>query len=447
MKLRTKLTIALLFISLTATLSVGVLAYLATDTRLHAEVDNSLRTAASLVQTANWGGPGRGRHPSEFPSIPELPGIGIQVIAPDGSVQVAPAGPAVPVSADELAVAAGTQPGGRLTYALFLGHQYRVLTVGFQAGDGAVSVNRDLAEVNRVLSALRTQILIAALLVILLSAAAGVPVARQITRRLVKLAAAAGTVAETGRLDVPVETSGTDETASVAKAFAIMLDTLGRSQQAQQRLVQDAGHELRTPLTSLRTNLDVLSLHPELPARDRSGVIEDLRAEALELTNLVNELVELAAGEANRQPPRPLELRSIVERVVRLARRRTGRDITVAADFAEVLGQPGALERAVSNLVDNALKFAPSGPVHISVAGGAVTVFDHGPGLATADVPHVFDRFYRSAVARGLPGSGLGLSIVQGVVLAHGGSVFAANVPGGGAAIGFRLPLTPSSHL
>ena len=130
----------------------------------------------------------------------------------------------------------------------------------------------------------------------------------------------------------------------------------------------------------------------------------------------------------------------VVERAAARARRRFGRDVVVTSDGSMVDGRPNGLERATQNLIDNACKFAPDGPIEVSVSAGTVVVRDHGPGLVEADIPQLFDRFYRSVEMRSKPGSGLGLSIVKSVVEGHGGTVFARNAAGDGAELGFTLP-------
>ena len=111
------------------------------------------------------------------------------------------------------------------------------------------------------------------------------------------------------------------------------------------------------------------------------------------------------------------------------------------------MAPPPALERAVSNLVDNAAKFdASSGPIDIEIADGRLVVMDRGPGIAVTDVGRVFDRFFRAEDARSRPGSGLGLSIVREVVERAGGTVEATARPGGGAVVGFRLPVVDGEH-
>ena len=267
-------------------------------------------------------------------------------------------------------------------------------------------------------------------------------IAHGITRRLERLTSVAGVVATTGRLDVDVPTDGNDETGQLGRALSGMLSALHSSREEQHRLVQDASHELRTPLTSLRTNVAVLRRKfAGLDEASREQLLADLDSETRELTDLVNELVELATDRRDDEPVQPLRLADVVERAAARARRRTGRTVVVDADDTVCDGRPGALERAVQNLVDNACKFAAEGDVEVCVVGGRVSVRDHGPGLAADDIPHLFDRFYRSLEMRSRPGSGLGLAIVKSVVEAHGGDVFAGNAAGGGAEIGFWLPI------
>jgi two-component system sensor histidine kinase MprB len=275
-----------------------------------------------------------------------------------------------------------------------------------------------------------------------LAAAIGWVLARQITRRLTQLTTAAEHVAGTGELDVEIRTDGRDEAARLGGAFSNMLVALARSRDAQQRLVQDAGHELRTPLTSLRTNVAVLRRHHDLPAETTQHVLDQIDAEAHQLTDLVNEIVEVATDRRDDEPVAEVALRDIAQRVVERARGRSERQIHVTADDSVVRARPAAIERAITNLVDNALKFDPD-PTHVievHVRSGRVEVRDRGPGIDAADRAHVFDRFYRSDAARQQPGSGLGLSIVREVAVREGGSVFAEGRAGGGACIGFDLP-------
>jgi two-component system sensor histidine kinase MprB len=325
---------------------------------------------------------------------------------------------------------------------------YRIATVSLGAGRGAVQVAQEFSDTEDLLRALqqRTFVLMAA--VVVLAGLCGWWLARRITRRLIVLTAAAEDVARTRRLGVQVPVTGYDEVGRLGRAFDRMLGRLAQSEEDQRRLIQDAGHELRTPLTSLRTNISLLRRIDELPPSTREELVADLSQEARELTDLVNELVDLAAGQSDTEPPQQVDLADIAEDVAGLARRRTGRDITVRASGDTTTdGRPGMLQRAISNLVENAAKFDRAGqtPIEIAVSGPArpgtirVEVLDRGPGVSETDLFRIFDRFYRAADARSLPGSGLGLSIVREVALAHGGAPFALRREGGGAVIGFTV--------
>jgi two-component system sensor histidine kinase MprB len=270
-------------------------------------------------------------------------------------------------------------------------------------------------------------------------------IAARVTVTLRRLTTAADTVRTTGRLDVEVPRGGDDEVSRLGSAFGSMLSTLDRSRAEQQRLVQDAGHELRTPLTSLRTNLDVLRRHPGLPDDERVRIVDDLHREVAEMAELVDEIVTVATGVATDEAATEFSLGDAVRTVVERSRRRTGRPFDLVADESPVQAQQAAIERAISNLLDNATKFDESGAaIEVRVEGGAVTVRDHGPGIPAGDLEVIFDRFHRAAAAQSMPGSGLGLSIVRDVVERNGGTVSAANEPSGGAVVGFRLPLSPA---
>jgi two-component system sensor histidine kinase MprB len=236
-----------------------------------------------------------------------------------------------------------------------------------------------------------------------------------------------------------------------------MLTALDSSRSRQKQLVADAGHELRTPLTSLRTNLDLLVQNDATPpasqlaATERAALLLDVQAQIEELSVLVGDLVELSRDDG---PPtntvgatvETVDLAEVVERAAERVRRRAPRlTFDVAGGPWEVLGQPAALERAVTNLLDNAAKWSPEGgTVTVRLTGGTLTVADQGPGIPAEDLPHVFERFYRSLEARALPGSGLGLAIVDQTVRRHGGAVGAGRGPSGGTVITMTLPGQPS---
>jgi two-component system sensor histidine kinase MprB len=240
-----------------------------------------------------------------------------------------------------------------------------------------------------------------------------------------------------------MEVEGEDELARLARSFNATLDELAQSVEAQRQLVADAGHELRTPIASLRANIQVLEDADRLPAADLAALRQDILGELDELTALVADVVELARGTKGDEGAQDdVRLDLIVDSLVERAQRRAGEEVDFDVDVEPVLvsGQPERISRAVSNLLDNARKWSPPGGlIEVKMRGGELSVRDHGPGFDEEDLPHVFDRFFRSDRARALPGSGLGLAIVRQAAEAHGGSAEAANAPGGGGIVRVRF--------
>jgi two-component system sensor histidine kinase MprB len=200
----------------------------------------------------------------------------------------------------------------------------------------------------------------------------------------------------------------------------------------------------------LRTNVELLQRvgDANLPPDQRQAILDDVLAELDELTSLVTELVDLSTDQRTEAPAVPVDLASIVEAVVERHRRRTETPIRLeVADGIVVAGDPALIERAISNLVDNAVKWSPAGePVDVEVRGSRVTVRDRGPGLDPADRERAFDRFWRAESARSQPGSGLGLSIVRKVVDAHGGQVSLDDPAGGGPGTLAVVDFSPTSQ-
>ncbi|NUR27114.1 MAG: HAMP domain-containing histidine kinase [Catenulispora sp.] len=291
---------------------------------------------------------------------------------------------------------------------------------------------------------------------IAVAGSAGITVGRTGLRPVDRLTEATEYVARTGDLR-PIEVQGTDELARLATSFNAMLTALARSQDHQRRLIADAGHELRTPLTSMRTNIDLLaqvfgpgSEHgAKISDADRAELIGDVRAQMEELSVLVGDLVELSRDAKPQTAPEPVNLEDVVRQAVDRVRRRAPHlkfDIQVEPWFLE--GDPATLERAVTNLLDNAAKWSPEdGTVTVRLTDGLLQVSDEGPGIADTDLPHVFERFYRSPEARTMPGSGLGLAIVRQAAENHGGRVAAARAPSGGALLGLWLPGRPTEEV
>jgi two-component system sensor histidine kinase MprB len=305
----------------------------------------------------------------------------------------------------------------------------------------ALQILRSLDEVDSTLDRLRTFLVLITLAGIGLAAALGLLVSRAAIAPVARLTKATERVTETGDLSERIEAGGQDELSRLAGSFNAMLGALEESTKAQRQLVADASHELRTPLTSLRTNFEVLMSDRQLDPDERRRLLDDVVEQIGEMTTLIAELIELARGD--QLPTRPQDVRLDLvaqEAVERVRRDRPG--ITFNTDLREsvVRGVPSSLERAIGNVLDNAAKWSPpGGEVDVDVDDGTVTVRDRGPGIDDADLPHVFDRFYRSQAARTMPGSGLGLAIVRQVAEAHGGDVIAERAEGGGTRITLRL--------
>ncbi|MER6439372.1 MULTISPECIES: HAMP domain-containing sensor histidine kinase [unclassified Streptomyces] len=284
--------------------------------------------------------------------------------------------------------------------------------------------------------------------------AAGLAVARAGLRPVDKLTEAVEHVARTEDLSIriPVEEDNDDEVARLTRSFNSMTSALANSRELQQQLIADAGHELRTPLTSLRTNIELLTRSEEtgrpIPPADRKALLASVKAQMTELASLIGDLQELSRSDTGQQATTvtTVPLQETVEAALRRARLR-GPELTITADLQPwyVRAEPSALERAVVNILDNAVKFSPEGEsVDVVLKDGELTVRDHGPGIPAEDLPHVFDRFWRSPSARALPGSGLGLSIVARTVQQAGGAVSLLPAEGGGTVVTVRLPGAPT---
>lgn len=279
--------------------------------------------------------------------------------------------------------------------------------------------------------------------------AAGLAVARAGLRPVDKLTEAVEHVARTEDLSIriPVDEESDDEIARLSHSFNSMTSALANSRELQQQLIADAGHELRTPLTSLRTNIELLTRSEEtgrpIPEADRRALLASVKAQMTELAALIGDLQELSRSEGQRgERVQVIALEDTVGSALRRARLR-GPELTITADIQPwfVRGEPSALERAVVNILDNAVKFSPEGgTIEVKLTGGVLTVRDHGPGIPAEELPYVFDRFWRSPSARALPGSGLGLSIVARTVQQAGGEVTLACADDGGTVATVRLP-------
>jgi two-component system, OmpR family, sensor histidine kinase MprB len=436
-----------------AVIAAAVAVYVGVRGQLRGEVDESLRERTEAVVSLGGpgafgpprGGPGRPGGRFEFPMPRPEPFGGpegyVQLVLPDGRALSRGGGSDPPPEGEQLPVEdrareiAAEGSGSYLTDMTVDGVHLRVLTQALPRG-GALQVARPLDEIDRQLDRVLLVLLFVGAGGVALGAGFGALVARtalapidRFTRRTERLAAAPDPSER-------MEAGGGEELERLAHSFNATLDALERSVEAQRQLVADASHELRTPIASLRANIQTLGEADRLPPDERAALRADVVGELDELTALVADVVELARGASPGELTDDVRLDQIVEAAVERGRSRAGGrvEFRVRAEPAVVRGDPRRIHRAVSNLVDNAVKWSPPGGlVELELDGGVLSVRDQGPGFDEADLPHVFERFYRADGARGLPGSGLGLAIVRQAAEAHGGSVEAANAPGSGA--------------
>ena len=344
----------------------------------------------------------------------------------------------------EYAVAGGSRSESVRTIVDREGVPYRVVAVPAQTPGQAVVLAQSLEAQQQTLAKLGVVMLLFGVAGVVAAGAAGWVVARNGLRPVRRLTHEVEEIARTEDLR-PLPVEGDDEIARLATAFNHLLVALAASRDRQRQLVADAGHELRTPLTSLRTNLDLLAqAGANLPERSRTELIQDVRAQIEELTTLIGDLVELARDEPLPTVEERVDLGDVADRALtRVRRRAPGVRFELDVEPWWVTGDAAGLERAVTNLLDNAAKWSPpGGAVTIRLSDGALVVDDEGPGIATDDLPHVFDRFWRAEESRAMPGSGLGLSIVAQVVERHAGTVTAGPAPTGGTRVVVRLPGT-----
>ena len=327
------------------------------------------------------------------------------------------------------------------------GVEYRIVAVPLpelrNVGYYALVVARPLDATKNILSSLWAVLIIFGVAGVVVAAMVGVTVARSSLRPVRQLSAAVEQITATTEL-APIEIDATGDLARLAESFNQMLRSLNSSRERQAQLIADAGHELRTPLTSLRTNIDLLAADARsgmLSESDRIAIMNDVNAQLVEFTSLIGDLVALARDETFATPE-PLDFRDVVNAALdRVRRRAFGLHFDVELNPFYVIGDSDMLERAVTNLLDNAVKWSPpGGTVRVQLEGDRLRVADEGPGIAEADLPFVFDRFYRADTARNTPGTGLGLSIVAQTITQHGGWVKAGASAQGGAEFTVQLP-------
>ncbi|MFD0074157.1 sensor histidine kinase [Streptomyces sp. NPDC127166] len=447
--LRSRLALLTAFAVAVAVAAVSAACWFVTRAQLEAELDSSLRSTRldtngvqSLLALCRQGA-----------TPPPLAGsYTVQVILADGGVCTSGEA-AIPAGTGELAVARGQLDDVLRTVKDDSGREMRVYTYPQDGPVGiAVSVARPLSEIDNSMSTLRWVLLLVSGIGVVGAGAAGLWVARTGLEPVNRLTDAVEHVAATEDLTVRIPVEGEDEIARLSRSFNAMTAALASSRDRQAQLIADAGHELRTPLTSLRTNVELLARSEEtgraIPPDDRRALMASVKAQMTELAALIGDLQELARPDAVQQghPLEVVPLHAILRTALDRARLR-GPELTFDTDLAPwyVRAETPALERALVNVLDNAVKFSPPrGTVEVTLMRGELTVRDHGPGIAPDELPHVFDRFWRSPSVRSLPGSGLGLSIVARTVQQAGGTVSLEPAEGGGTVARLRLPGAPT---
>jgi two-component system, OmpR family, sensor histidine kinase MprB len=433
-------------VALGVTLVVAVLSvveYYSVRSHLRGEIDSQLvATSQQYLRPHPPEGAGMGPPPDHNGRQPRQDPFGgasgkVQFVNPDGSA-FAPGSttPLVPVT--QRAVGLARSGRGRYHYDVTVkGTHLRVYTVADPIDHHAVQVLLPLTSVDHelhqllvvFLSAIVAGVLVAAGLGGVIGRAALAPIGR-FTRR---------TEAVTDALDGSqrLEEGGPTELARLAHSFNRTLEALERSVQAQRHLVADASHELRTPIAALRSNIQIFLDSGRLPREERESLQAAIVAELDELTQLVADVLELARGSGPAGTDATVRLDHVVrDAIERTQRRAPDMEWEVELEPTTIEHDPDRVARAVINLLDNARKWSPpGGPIEVRLAGGTLSVRDHGPGFAADDLPHVFDRFYRAPGARKLPGSGLGLAIVRQAAESRGGMVHADNHPDGGAVV------------
>jgi two-component system sensor histidine kinase MprB len=427
MTLRNRVAAAAAVGVLIVTAAVSGVLYLSYAASVHARTNAELVDAAqqtsTIAQQLKQAASAKGAVPDLNQPI-SVGGTGIDLIP--GPVATGQPTRFGPLNSRDVEVAAQAQPP-YFAEAKSGSHWYRVYTASMPgtSNGGLVRASRSA---NADDGALRTAALLLTALT-LTAAAVTYGLARlaagRVLRPIAMLTKTAEHIARTRDLSARMGTTSTDEVGRLGASFDTMLVALDDSVTAQRQLVADASHELRTPLTSLTTNLDLLEDGDGLADPQAPALVRAARDQAGELSNLVTDLLDLARyGEAT--PHREaVRLDLLAADVVRRRQRRSpGVTLRTALEECLVHVDPAAVDRAIGNLVDNAVKWSPPGSVVlVVVADGQVSVTDHGPGIAAEDVPHIFERFYRAPAARDMPGAGLGLAIVGQVARANGGTV------------------------
>tara|TARA_X000000368_G_scaffold61229_2_gene43179 strand:+ start:3574 stop:4929 length:1356 start_codon:yes stop_codon:yes gene_type:complete len=451
MTLQFRLTIALVAVITSVVTVSGILAVTSAESELVEGVDDFLIDRAKSIEDLQSNAETRSfvqrdERRSVLSEFLAEPDAVTQIVDPKGQIIFA-----FPISLplEDAEIMIATQKDENLSGVIRIREStigdvdYRILSKPLPKG-GLLQIGRDLSEVNDAVSGLVRTFLILGLIGVAIAILLAWLLASQLAKPIKRLSKTAEHVARTQELTAFIDSKdGDKEVRRLAESFNVMLRALSTSREQQKRLVTDASHELRTPLTSVRTNIELLAKAKSIDEKDKESIISDLKTEIKELSLLVDEIVNLATSTGYRSENFVTEdLSVITQQVANKFSRRSGRtiDVTSSGDSMRDM-QSSAIERAISNLIDNAIKFSPEGAnILITVENGTLCVRDFGIGVREEDRDQLFERFFRSVDSRNLPGSGIGLSIVEEIVLRHNGQVFVkAPEDGLGTEVGFTL--------
>ncbi len=456
MKLSVRLTVVVGLLGLVTIAGVSSLAYWLAAAEARESVDNELTQRLTPLTSFTDGqrlvpdDAPFDAEPGTFPFVEDpdsLNAIGdttsFQVVFADGTFAGDP--DSMPTDEAMSSLAVGEEHLQSLTVD---GTPYRVLTVPIDVAEWGIDVEpepvaiqlyRDVTNEERALSNLAVQLIAVSAVGVTVVAVASWFVGRWLAQPIIRLTDTAEHLAELDDVPGRVEIGRSDEIGRLADSYNRLMSALEIGREQQRRLVADASHELRTPLTSLRMRVEYLQRN-DLDADRREQLMQAAVLDAEQLSTLVSDLVDLAADVRSAdETPAPTKFDDLVGEVAERTRLGTGREIVVSVDDTTACVRPTMIRRALQNLVDNAVKYSPEGPITIASHGGAFEVWDEGPGIAPDDAEHVFDRFFRSPKARSRPGNGIGLAIVQQVADAHGGRTWVGRGPSGGAIVGFSV--------
>ena len=319
---------------------------------------------------------------------------------------------------------------------------------------GIVQVARLLSPQRAVLQELSNNLLLLFAIALALAAGGGYWLTGVALHPINEATATALAITRTGNLKrrVPIRRQRMDEIGALISTFNEMLDRLEELFEKQRRFTGDISHELRSPLTTILGNLSLLRRAKKLPPEEQQEMLDEMYSEAERMHRLISDLLLLSQADSGLSINRaPVELDTLLLEAYRMARRRVGDRLQIQLlheDRAVVLGDADRLRQVLDNLINNAIRYTPAGgriDLSLECRGeeAVITVADTGQGIASDDLPHIFDRFYRAdkARTRAEGGTGLGLSIVKWIVDAHHGRIEVESAQGEGSAFHIILPV------